>query len=71
VNAASPPTHYPGDFVMLSVDQTSLQPIDAAGRKRWETPTVIVGSAQRETLSNQNSGGVDVVYSSVPSSIGS
>jgi|EndMetStandDraft_4_1072995.scaffolds.fasta_scaffold75037_1 hypothetical protein len=56
---------------MLSVDQTSLQPIDAAGRKRWETPTVIVGSAQRETLSNQNSGGVDVVYSSVPSSIGS
>jgi len=44
---------------MLSVDQTSLQPIDAVGRKRWETPTVIVGSARRETLSNQNTGGVD------------
>ena len=44
---------------MLSDDQTSLQPIDAAGRKRWETPTVIVGSARRETLSNQNTGGVD------------
>jgi len=56
-------TYYPGDFVMLSDDQASLQPVDAAGRKRWETPTVIVGSAQRETLSNVNTGGVDGIAS--------
>jgi len=44
---------------MPSVDQTSLQQGDTAGRKHWETPTVIVGSAQRETLSNVNTGAVD------------
>lgn len=47
---------------MQSVDQTSLQPSDTAGRKHWETPTVIVGSARRETLSNANTGGVDGTY---------
>lgn len=49
---------------MSSVDQVSLQPNGATERerKRWETPTVIVGSAQRETLSNANTGGVDGTY---------
>ena len=47
---------------MPSVDQTSLQQGDTAGRKHWETPTVIVGSAGRETLSNVNTGAVDGTY---------
>jgi hypothetical protein len=46
---------------MSSVDQVSFQPDGASERKRWETPIVIVGSAQRETLSNANTGGVDGV----------
>lgn len=54
---------------MSSVDQISLQPGVAVERKRWETPTVIVGSAQRETLSNFNTNAVDAVYSTT--SIGS
>jgi hypothetical protein len=51
-----------GVFAMSSVDQVSFQPDGATERKRWETPTVIVGSAQRETLSNANTGGVDGTY---------
>jgi hypothetical protein len=47
---------------MSSVHQISFQPGEATERKRWETPTVIVGSAQRETLSNANTGGVDGTY---------
>lgn len=54
---------------MSSVDQISLQSGVAVERKRWETPTVIVAAAERQTLSNQNSGGVDVVYTTT--SIGS
>lgn len=56
---------------MSPVEQNSGHSDHTIERKRWETPTVIVGSAQRETLSNANTGGIDVVYSSVPSSIGS
>jgi hypothetical protein len=58
-----------GIFAMSSVDQVSLRPGGATERKRWETPVVIVAAAERQTLSNQNSGGVDVVYTST--SIGS
>jgi hypothetical protein len=54
---------------MSSIDTSSLQPTGSTERKRWETPVVIVASAERQTLSNQNSGGVDVVYTST--SIGS
>ena len=54
---------------MSSVDQVSLQPDGPTERKRWETPVVIVAAAERQTLSNQNSGGVDIVYSTT--SIGS
>jgi len=54
---------------MPPVEHKAGEPDSAIQRKRWETPVVIVASAQRETLSNQNSGGVDVVYSST--SIGS
>jgi hypothetical protein len=52
----------PGEFTMPSVDQTTPQPSDSAGRKHWETPTVIVGSARRETLSNLNTPAVDGTY---------
>jgi hypothetical protein len=62
LKAALPPMHYSGEFAMPSVDQTAVQPGNAAARKHWETPTVIVGSAQRETLSNANTGGVDGTY---------
>jgi hypothetical protein len=51
-----------GIFAMSSVDQVSLQPDGTTERKRWETPIVIVGSAQRETLSNANTGGVDGTF---------
>lgn len=49
---------------MSSADQASNQPPDMGERKVWETPVVIVGSTQRETLSSFNSGGVDIVYTS-------
>ena len=63
LNAALPPKRIiRGIFAMSSVDQVSLQPDGVTQRKRWETPTVIVGSAQRETLSNANTGGVDGTY---------
>ncbi|WP_157093962.1 hypothetical protein [Sphingomonas mali] len=58
-----------GAFAMSSVDSPSFELAPSNERKRWETPIVIVGSAQRETLSNFNSGGIDVVYTA--SSIGS
>ncbi len=48
---------------MPPVEQNSGDPDSAIQRKRWETPVVIVASAQRETLSNVNTGGVDYVYS--------
>ena len=35
-------------------------------RKVWETPVVIVGSTQRETLSSINTGGVDGTSSGSP-----
>jgi len=44
---------------MSSVDQVSLQSGGAVERKRWETPTVILGSARRHTQSNVNTAGVD------------
>jgi hypothetical protein len=44
---------------MSSVDQISPRTGVASERKRWETPTVILGSARRRTQSNQNTGGVD------------
>jgi hypothetical protein len=47
---------------MSSVHQISFQPGEATERKRWETPTVIVGSARRETLSNANTGVPDGTY---------
>ncbi|WP_157081882.1 hypothetical protein [Sphingomonas pruni] len=56
---------------MPPVEQNSGDSGNHINRKRWETPVVIVASAQHQTLSNQNSGGVDVVYSSIPTSIGS
>jgi uncharacterized metal-binding protein len=56
---------------MSSVDQISHQLGVAVERKRWETPTVTVAAAERQTLSNFNSGGVDIVYPSHSSSIGS
>ena len=46
---------------MSSVDQVSLQSDGATERKRWETPTVILGSARRRTQSNVNTAGVDGV----------
>lgn len=52
-----------GIFAMLSIDQVSVQLGDATERKRWETPVVIVASAQRETLSNVNTGAIDGVAS--------
>ncbi len=51
---------------MTSVDQTSRRSGDAAERKPWETPMVIVGSAQHETLSTINTGGVDGTTSGSP-----
>lgn len=54
---------------MPPVEHNTGEPESAIQRKRWETPVVIVASAQRETLSNQNSGGIDVVYTNT--SIGS
>jgi hypothetical protein len=50
---------YLGDFAMSSADRASNQPTDTGERKVWETPVVIVGSTQRETLSSINTGGVD------------
>jgi len=44
---------------MSSVDSPSFDLGTSNERKRWETPVVIVASAQRETLSNANTGGVD------------
>jgi len=44
---------------MSSVDSPSFDLAPSNERKRWETPIVIVGSPQRETLSNVNTGGVD------------
>jgi len=44
---------------MSSADRASNQPTDTGERKVWETPVVIVGSTQRETLSSINTGGVD------------
>jgi len=58
-----------GTFAMPSVDSPSFDLAPSNERKRWETPVVIVGSAQRETLSNLNTGAVDSVYSTT--SIGS
>jgi|GEM_PF-1706532 len=48
-----------GTFAMSSVDSPSFDLAPSNERKRWETPIVIVGSPQRETLSNVNTGGVD------------
>lgn len=48
---------------MSSVDQVSFQPDGAMERKRWETPTVILGSARRRTQSNVNTGGIDGIAS--------
>jgi hypothetical protein len=59
-NAALPPMRIiRGIFAMSSVDQVSLQSDGATERKRWETPTVILGSARRRTQSNVNTAGVD------------
>lgn len=59
-----------GIFAMPSVDPTSTRPVDAMKRKRWETPSVILGSARRNTQSNLNTVGVDGV-SALGSSYGS
>lgn len=39
-----------GNFVMSSFDSSSVQSTDAAPRKTWETPVVIVGSPTRDTF---------------------
>jgi hypothetical protein len=52
-----------GISAMSSVDQVSFQPDGAMERKRWETPTVILGSARRRTQSNVNTGGIDGIAS--------
>lgn len=44
---------------MPSVDPTSIRPVNSSERKRWETPSVILGSARRNTQSNLNTVGVD------------
>jgi hypothetical protein len=61
--AARPPNVIRGIFAMSSDHQISFQPGEATERKPWETPTVIVGSAQRETLSNLNTGIPDGIAS--------
>jgi len=58
-----------GTFAMSSVDSPSFNLVPSSERKRWETPVVILASAQRETLSNLNTNAVDAVYSTT--SIGS
>lgn len=55
-----------GNFAMRSVDVTSPQQVFGAERKTWETPVVIVASAQRDTLSTINTGGVDGTTSGSP-----
>lgn len=47
---------------MPPVEQNSVDSANVVERKRWETPVVIVASAQRETLSNKNTGGIDGTY---------
>lgn len=54
---------------MPPVEQNSGDSDNVLKRKRWETPIVIIASTQRQTLSNFNTLGPDVVYSA--SSIGS
>lgn len=41
---------------MSSVDQVSLQSDGATERKRWETPVVILASAQHSTRAYTTSG---------------
>ena len=44
---------------MSSVDPTSERLDAPVERKRWETPTVILGTARRNTLSALNTVGPD------------
>ena len=46
---------------MSSVDHSGLTSVDTVERKRWETPSVILGAARTNTLSNVNTLGVDGV----------
>jgi hypothetical protein len=56
-NAALPPMRIiRGIFAMSSVDQVSLQSDGATERKRWETPVVILASAQHSTRAYTTSG---------------
>ncbi len=43
----------------MSVDHSSLSSADTPERKRWETPSVILGAARTNTLSNVNTLGPD------------
>lgn len=51
---------------MPPVEQNSGDSGNIVERKRWEMPVVIVGSAEHETLSSLNSGGLDATTSGIP-----
>ncbi len=46
----------------MSVDHSNVSPV-VPDRKRWETPTVILGTARSNTLSTVNTLGPDGVAS--------